>query len=438
MVHSLIARTALQLYRALGVLATPAIHAHLRRRCRRGREDPARLGERFGHAGVARPPGSLVWLHASSVGESLSCLVLIREIGKRWPTAKLLMTTGTVTSARLMGERLPSGVIHQFAPIDHPSAVRRFFAHWRPDLGLIVESELWPNLLTGARRFGVELILVNGRISPASFRSWRRYRPIIRYLLETFDLVIAQTPEDQARFDELGAPATACHGNLKFAAEPLAADSAELAAVETALNERPRWLAASTHPGEEEMVATAHRIAAERHAGLVTLIAPRHPDRGSEIADRLRGAGFTVARRGAGEAMSSATEIYIADTLGELGIWYRAAEVVFVGGSLIPKGGQNPLEPAKLNCAVLCGPHIANFQRMTDEMAAAGAIRRIADAADLGAAVAELLSDAESSHRLAAAGRSYANEQTQVLASVLRSLEPHFSDLESRHGGVEV
>jgi 3-deoxy-D-manno-octulosonic-acid transferase len=397
----LLASGALALYRTAGNLATPLIRLQLRRRQGRGREDPARLEERFGRTGRARPAGRLVWLHASSVGEAISTLSLIGALQARWSDLNFLLTTGTVSSARLMEKRLPADVVHQFAPIDQAVAVDRFFDHWRPDLGLIVESELWPNLLNTARVRGIELVLVNGRMSSRSFRSWRRFRPLIRHLLESFSLVLAQSPEDRERFRRLGAAETRCPGNLKFAAAPLADETATRSDMEAALGPRPRWLAASSHPGEEERIAPAHQIAAAQIPGLMTLIVPRHPERGPVIAQSLAVSGLRVRRRGAGELPGADTEIYLADTLGELGLWYRLVDVAFMGGTLVAKGGQNPLEPAKLDCAILYGPHAANFQRIIDEMRAADALCPVANAQALGTAVARLLKDDAERCRLA-------------------------------------
>jgi 3-deoxy-D-manno-octulosonic-acid transferase len=376
MLETLVADGVLGLYRLVGRAGRPLVRGHLRRRAERGREDAGRLGERFGHAGRERPEGPLVWFHGASVGESLSALPLIGRVREAWPGLNLLVTTGTVTSAKLLAERLPEGVIHQYIPIDLPTEVGRFLDHWRPDLGLLIESELWPNLLTAAHQRAVELILVNGRMSKASYKSWRRLPPVIRRLLTLFSLTLAQTPENQRHFKELGAVDPQCLGNLKFAAPPLSADAQALAALTETLGDRPRWLAASTHPGEDELAAEVHTNLAGRRPGLLTLIVPRHPGRGPDIAQSLGARGLAVARRGAGQAPSDHTEVYVADTIGELGLWYRLAKVVFVGGSLVPHGGQNLLEPAAQGCAILCGPHTMNFARIADDLAAAGALRR--------------------------------------------------------------
>jgi len=421
-------------YRLCGRLAGPLVRRVLRSRAARGREDPARLSERLGRAGRPRPLGPLIWIHASSVGESLSVLPLIARLRRDRPGLAVLVTTGTVTSARLMAERLPAGAFHQYAPVDLPRAVAGFLDHWRPALGLIVESELWPNLLLAARRRGIPLALINARLSGRSARRWRRFRPLAAHLLRQFSLILAQSPEDQARLRALGAPDPRSLGNLKAAAPPLAADAAEVARLRAAIAGRPCWLAASTHPGEEPVVGAAHAALAADRPKLLTLLAPRHPDRGPEIAAALRAAGHRVALRSAGEPLAPETGIYMADTIGEMGLWYRLAEIAFMGGSLVPKGGQNPLEPAKLDCAVLYGPHTANFARIAEGLCAAGAAARVSDAASLAAAVAGLLDDPAAHAQAIAAGRTFAAAQAGVLDAVVAALAP----LLERAGGSSV
>jgi 3-deoxy-D-manno-octulosonic-acid transferase len=315
-------------------------------------------------------------------------------------------------------------VIHQYAPVDLEAAVRRFVEHWHPSAGLLLESEFWPTLLHRTRAAGCALAVVNGRISPASYHSWRRLMPVIRSLLDPFELILAQSPEDRAHFEALGARRVECLGNLKFAGPPLAADPDAIAALQAAIGERPLWLAASTHPGEDEIAAEVHAKLAPAHPGLLTLIAPRHPERGETIAAMLRGRGLAVARRAASEVPGRETAIYIADTIGEMGLWYRLAGIAFVGGSLVPHGGQNPLEPAKLGCAILCGPHTGNFRQVTREMIASCAQRPVADAAALADAVGTLLGDPAASETMAEAARRYAETQAGVLDAVVRALAP--------------
>ena len=411
-------------YRLISAAATPLVRRHLRQRVARGREDGARLTERFGHPGIARPAGPLIWIHGASVGESLSALPLIARIREDWPGLNLLMTTGTVTSARLMAERLPKGVIHQYAPVDLPAAVRRFLAHWRPALGLIMESEFWPNLLLQARARGTVLALVNGRMSAASYASWRRFRPMIRHLLGQFEVALAQSREDEAHLRDLGAARPLRLGNLKFAAPPLAANPGELATLEAAVGPRPRWLAASTHPGEEEIVAEVHARLATRTPDLLTVLVPRHPDRGLAIAEAFAARGLEVVLRSRGRPITPETAVYLADSIGEMGLWYRLCEVIFIGGSLIPKGGQNLLEPAKLGCAIVCGPHMTNFLRVTEEMGRVDALRRVADAEQLADTVSWLIEDAPARAGMIQAAADYAGTQADALDRIVAALEP--------------
>jgi 3-deoxy-D-manno-octulosonic-acid transferase len=399
------------LYRLAGRIGTPLVHIHLRRRARRGREEIGRLAERLGKAGRPRPAGPLAWLHAASVGEALSCLALVDRLRVQRPELGLLMTTGTVTSARLMAERLPQGVIHQYAPVDLPAAVEGFLDHWRPDLALIVESELWPNLLGAAARRGVALALVNGRMSAASYRAWRRFRPLIRRLLGRFSLVLAQSPQDRERLAALGAEAPICAGNLKFAAAVPPADPAELAALAEALAGRSCWLAASTHAGEEAIAARVHAALAAKKPDLVTVITPRHPERGPQIAKALAASGLHAELRSHGETIGPGTGIYLADTIGELGLWYRLAEVAFVGGSLVARDGQNLIEPAKLGRAILTGPRT-------------GALGQVAGGDGLTAEVGRLLADAPARVAMGRAAEAYAAARSDVLDEVLAALAP--------------
>lgn len=419
-------------YRGLTVLLGPAIRLYLRRRLSRGKEDAHRFHEREGQPSRPRPPGPLLWIHAASVGEAVSTLALIDRLAAERPAINMLVTTGTVTSARLLATRLPTGFAwHQYVPVDRPSYVRRFLDHWRPNLALWIESELWPNLIVETRRRGVPLILLNGRMSVGSFRRWSRLPTLIRPLLQSFDLCLAQDAVQAERLARLGAPRTLTVGDLKAAAAPLPVDSAELAAVQSAIGDRPHWLAASTHEGEEEMAAEAHVGLKARFPRLLTLIAPRYPGRGEEIAASLRAHGLTVARRSRGEPIVEATDIYLADTLGELGLFYRVAGIAFIGGSMGGRGGHNPLEAALLDCAVLHGPDMANAAAMAEALRAAAGAETVADSATLASALARLLADPEARARRAAGAATAAARQRHVLDAVLERLAPWLDPLEA-------
>ncbi|MDR3512403.1 MAG: glycosyltransferase N-terminal domain-containing protein [Caulobacteraceae bacterium] len=352
-------------YRLATGLAEPLVPLLLDRRARRGKEDPARLGERLGRAGVARPPGPVAWLHGASVGEALSLLPLIDALAQARPDLTLLVTSGTRTAAELLGRRLPPHAIHQYAPVDGPAATRRFLDFWRPSLGVFVESELWPNLLLQARARGVRLALLSAKLSDASLRNWTRFGEAARALLGAFDLVLAQDERAAGRLASLGIEAAGL-ADLKFGAAPLPADEAALAALRTEIGERPVILAASTHPGEDALIlarfADAMEIPPLAARAPLLVIVPRHPERGAAVASLAADDGLAVSRQGAGEPIGEA-QVRVADALGELGLWYRLASLAVIGGSLVDGvGGHNPLEPARLGCAFVSGPLVANWQ----------------------------------------------------------------------------
>lgn len=415
---------ALTLYRALTRLGGPLLARHVHRRMAEGKEDPARLGERFGYAGEARPAGTLVWVHGASVGEAMSVYPLIERLCAAGAPAHVLLTTGTVTSARLSAERLPIGARHQFAPIDRPGDVERFLDHWRPDSALWVESELWPNLVTATAGRGIPMVLVNARMSAASARRWRYAPGLVRTLLHCFTLCLAQSEVDGERLSALGARLVRCPGNLKDAAPPLPVNDYSDAGLGAAILARPRWLAASTHDGEEATAGEVHTALEAALPGLLTLVVPRHPDRGGAIATRLRSQGLNVAQRSRDEPITHATDVYLADTLGELGYFYRLAGIAFVGGSLVPHGGQNPLEPARLDCALLTGPHTDNFAPIMSALRDAEAVDEVSDAVSLARAVENLLNDDNKRIQRAQAARAVATAASDVLDRVMAEIAP--------------
>ncbi len=418
-------RLPLALYRAVTDAAIGPIEAYLRARQRRGKEDAARAGERRGRPGMARPDGPLVWVHGASVGEALSALPLIEALRQRRPALNILVTTGTVTSARLLADRLPPGAVHQYVPVDRAPWVRAFLDHWRPDAVVWLESDLWPNMLAAIGLRGLPAALVNARISERSARRWARWAPgSARRLLSVFACCLAQSQADAERLRRLGAPAVATLGNLKLAAAPLPADPAALEVMRQALAGRPVWLAASTHEGEEALAGEVHRRLQARHPGLLTIIVPRHHLRGAAIAASLRGQGLAVARRGDGSIPDASDQIYLADTMGELGLFYRLSQIAFVGKSLRGHGGQNPLEPARLGCALVCGPHMENFAEIVAGLRAADALETVADGDGLAAAIDALLSDPDLRARRAAAARGHAEAAAGVVERMLDAVVP--------------
>lgn len=420
-----------RLYRGLTTLGGPLISLYLDRRRRRGKEDAQRFPERLGRPGQPRPPGPLVWIHAASVGESLSMLPLVERLCAR--RLSVLLTTGTVTSARMMVERLPKGALHQYVPVDRMAYVRGFLDHWRPDLALWAESEFWPNLLAESHRRGIPQVLVQGRISARSFAGWKRVPGFIRTLLSGFDLCLAQTGEDAYRLKALGGRDVRCLGNLKYAVPPLPADRAELDRLGHAVAGRRLWLAASTHPGEDGIIAGAHLALADRFPGLLTVIVPRHPNRGPDIARELLALGLSPALRSSGELPHAGSHVYVADTMGELGLFYRLADIVFMGKSLAVGGGQNPFEPARIGAAVLFGPAMDNFPDMAPRMIAAGAALMVADGAALAATLGRLLDDPDLTTRMKEAALAWSAAEAGVLDAVDGALAPMLDRLEAHH-----
>lgn len=421
-------------YRFLTTLGAPAIQIYLGRRIKAGKEDPHRFNERLGRAALARPDGPLIWLHGASVGEAISLLTLIDRLKTAVPAANILVTTGTVTSARMLADRLPKGAVHQYVPVDRMAYVRRFLDHWRPDLTLWAESEFWPNLISETAVRGNPLVLVNGRISPRSFKGWSWAPKFISGLLGGFALCLGQTEGDAERLRALGAAGARSVGNLKFAADPLPADAARLADLRAATAGRPLWLAASTWAGEEDIAWRVHQDQAAAHPGLLTIIVSRHPNRGADVAAQLAAQGARVKRRGAGDMPDAGTEVYIADTMGELGLFFTLAPVVFMGKSLSADGGQNLLEPARLGCAVLHGPRMTNFADMGARMAAAGASLPVADGAGLSAAVGRLLGNTGEAEAFAVRARTFAQAEAGVIDRLMAELTPYLQRLDGAKG----
>jgi 3-deoxy-D-manno-octulosonic-acid transferase len=417
------------LYRAATPPLGPLVYVYLKRRLKRGKEDPVRFRERRGLPGKARPPGPLVWIHAASVGEATAMLALIERLLRERPALQILVTTGTVTSARLLERRLPLRAWHQFAPVDLPHWIGRFLNHWRPDLALWVESELWPNLVLETHARGVPMVLLNGRLSARSFTRWQRFPGLIRPVLSAFALCLAQDHEQAERLRRLGARSIAVAGDLKAAADALPVDASQLESLRQQIGRRPVWLAASTHPGEEEIIADVHRELSITCSNLLTVIVPRHPARGAAIAAILSDRGLRAARRCHGEPITDRTDVYLADTMGELGLLYAVAGIAFVGGSLVAKGGHNPFEAARLDCAVLHGPHVANCAGMAADLDAAGAAETVSNAGELALAVSALLADPYLRAERAAAGRRVAAAGLGVLDAVLTRLAPWLDPL---------
>ncbi len=417
----------LKLYRLATIAATPLASAALNWRASYGKEDPARWGERMGQSDRPRPPGRLVWLHGASLGESLSLLPLIERFIQRG--LEVLVTSGTVSSARVLTARLPAGAFHQYAPLDAPKFVERFLDHWKPDIAVFAESELWPNIVTAVRARGAPLVLANARISRKSAERWRSVPGAAKSVFGAVDLCLAQDSDNAARFLALGARCVRIAGNLKFDVPPPPADSAKLAEFNGAIGARPAWAAVSTHPGEEEIVLDAHVELAARTPGLLTIIAPRHRERGAEIVERARARGLKAALRSQDGEPRRDVDVYVADSVGELGLVFRSVGVVLMGKSLVPGGGQNPIEPAKLGCAILYGPHVENFAEVYGELAGVKAAARVTDAASLARAAHYLLSEPSRMRKMGRAGAETVEKLGGASRGIMNAVEPYLAQL---------
>ncbi|MBI05224.1 MAG: 3-deoxy-D-manno-octulosonic acid transferase [Pelagibacteraceae bacterium] len=414
-------------YRAITWISGPLINHYLSRRLKAGKEDPHRFEERKGSASCRRPEGPLVWIHAASVGESLSMISLIDRLTLERPEITILMTSGTVSSARLLHNRLPETVIHQYIPVDRVPWVKRFLDHWKPNLALWVESEFWPSVLSEVKEREIPTLLMNARISAASFRGWRRAPWMIGQLLETFDLCMAQTELDADRLRALGAKNVACPGNLKFAAAPLPTDADAQSEFDSSIAGRPRWVAFSTHSGEEEVIADTHEILIRSLPDLLTIVVPRHPERAGAIEKILSERNLSVSVRSRSEPVNASKFVLLADTIGELGLFFRATDIAFVGGTLVPHGGQNPIEPARLGCAIVHGVHMENFLAAQGELMTAGASSVARSADELAKEIGTLLSNSVVRQRRMAAARSVADGKQGILDAVFLHIDPYLN-----------
>jgi 3-deoxy-D-manno-octulosonic-acid transferase len=409
-------------YRNVTGALEPWVPKVLERRAARGKEDLGRINERMGRAMAPRPRGPLIWLHGASVGESLSLLPLVEALTIRRPDLGILVTSGTVTAAELLSRRLPPRAIHQYVPVDAPHVAAQFLDHWQPGAAIFAESELWPNLLMAAEDRDIRLALLGARISAESARGWSHARGAARRLFAAFDLILAQDAMSRARFESLGAVVDG-ELDLKQTAAPLPCNDHELARLKAEIGGRPVLVAASTHPGEDERIARAFQAANLPDALLI--LVPRHPDRAPHIAHALQGLGLSVARRMAGEHFTPAIQVYLADTLGELGLFFRLAQAVVMGGSLMGGvGGHNPLEPARLHLPVITGADVTNFRESYAGLIAAGAAVMASDQAALNAAVAALMADPSRAKAMGDLAFQEADQGQETLARALAALEP--------------
>jgi 3-deoxy-D-manno-octulosonic-acid transferase len=422
----------LRLYRKLSAAVVPFAPALINRRLKKGKEDPARVDERRGISEDIRPHGPLVWIHGASVGEVMAAAALIERL--RALNMRILLTSGTVTSAAIVAKRFPADIIHQYVPYDSPRYVARFLDHWRPSLALFIESDLWPNLILSSAARRLPMVLINGRMSHRSFPRWRRMAGTISALLGRFDICLAQSEVDAERFAALGSRNVVTTGNLKLDVPAPPADPAKLDRLLTMTRGRPIIVAASTHPGEESILLEAHRTLARFFPSLLTVIVPRHPHRGEAIARTIPAARLHVALRSREELPTATTDIYVADTMGELGLFYRLAPIVFMGGSLIEHGGQNPIEAVKLGASIVHGPHIFNFSDIYDALDSAGGARSADTVETLVKQLGQLLADPVARESSVAAAANVVGELGGALDRTLAALEPYLLQLRLEMG----
>jgi 3-deoxy-D-manno-octulosonic-acid transferase len=422
----------LRMYQHLSAGLVPLAPVLIKRRLKQGKEDPERVGERRGLSRDVRPHGPLVWIHGASVGEVLAAAALIERL--RDLNLRILLTSGTVTSAAVVAKRFAPDVIHQYVPYDSPRYVARFLDHWKPSLALFIESDLWPNLILAGAARRVPMVLINGRMSPRSFPRWRRMYGTISALLSRFDICLAQSKTDAERYSALGGRDVVTTGNLKLDVPAPPADPAKLERLMAMTRGRPIIVAASTHPGEDEMLVAAHRSLVGHFPQLLTVIVPRHPDRGSQMSGMITASGLKPALRSREELPTAATDVYIADTMGELGLFYRLSPIVFMGGSLIHHGGQNPIEAIKLGAAIVHGPHVFNFGDVYEALDASGGARQADTQEILVKHLGQLLADPAMRDKMQRAGHGVVEDLGGALNRTMTALEPYLLQLRIEMG----
>jgi 3-deoxy-D-manno-octulosonic-acid transferase len=422
----------LRIYQKLSTAMVPLAPALIKRRLKQGKEDPERIGERRGLSRSIRPQGPLVWIHGASVGEVLAAAALIEKL--RALNIRILLTSGTVTSAAIVAKRFPADIIHQYVPYDSPRYVARFLDHWRPSLALFVESDLWPNLILSSAARRLPMVLINGRMSHRSFPRWRRITATISALLGRFDVCLAQSQVDAERFTALGSRNVVTTGNLKLDVAAPPADPAKLERLMAVTRGRPIIVAASTHPGEEELWLETHRTLAGFFPSLLSVVVPRHPDRGEAIARAITASGLHAALRSREELPTATTDIYVADTMGELGLFYRLSPIVFMGGSLVPHGGQNPIEAVKLGASIVHGPHVFNFTDVYQALDGAGGARQADTPEALVKQLGQLLADPAARESSVDAAERVVERLGGALERTLAALEPYLLQLRLEMG----
>ena len=415
----------LKLYRAATDIVGPALPLWIKYRASKGKEDAARLSERRGIPSLSRPPGALVWMHGASVGECTMLLPLIAKMRSNRPDLNILLTVGTVTAAKVMAERLPAGAFHQYVPLDRRKYVKTFLEHWAPDMAIWAESEIWPNMIMQADTRCIKMALLNARMSEKTLNGWIKRKASAEAIFSRFDLILAA---DKRTGDSLGCFTSrniAATGNLKDAAPALPAPEEALRELREAVTGRPVWCAASTHAGEDELILRAHKDVIAAHPNALLILAPRHPERREEVLGLIHSSGYAAAMRSQGQPINADTNIYLFDTIGEMGLAYQLAALTFMCGSLV-KGlsGHNPLEPARLGSAVMTGGHIASFADIYNTMFKFNAALRILSPEIIGKEVASLLDKPKQLSALQNKALRFAKSRNDVLAFVWSELLP--------------
>ena len=405
-------------YFGLSWLGAPFVLAYLKWRAFKGHEDKNRLHERKGVASVRRPEKSLLWVHAVSVGESVAALTIIQAILKKYPEVHVLLTTTTVSSAKVVEKRLPKNTTHQFCPVDTPQAVRRFLDHWQPDLAIWIESELWPNLIHETQEKGIPTILLNGRMSLKSFSNWQKLKGMISPLLARLDLCAVQSEEQASFFKTLGAKTVSIMGNVKLMTMPLDVDSKQYQTLKKEMRGRPVWLAASTHPGEEEIILQAHKTLQKDCPDLLTILVPRHIERAPALQRLALKEGIPSALR-TKTASLAGIEVYIGNTLGEMGLFYALSPLVLMGATLVPKGGHNPIEAVQMGAFVIHGHHTFNNPQLYDTLASLGFSKRIQDVSQIPLLVLPWLKKQKESFEEPLSLKAYREDGLQNLMNLL-------------------
>lgn len=425
----------LRAYRRLSAALTPLAPVLIRQRLKKNKEDPARLDERRGISQIERPAGPLVWIHGASVGEALAAAALIERL--RALGMRILLTSGTVTSAEIIAKRFPADIIHQYIPYDSPRFVARFLDHWKPSLALFIESDLWPNLIIAAAKRRLPMVLINARMSQRSFPRWQKFSATIGALLGRFETCLAQSETDAERFSALGARSVRVTGNLKLDVQAPPGDAAKLDKLMAVTRGRPIIVASSTHPGEEEIILETHKTLTSFFPKLLTVIVPRHAHRGADIAQMIAASGAQVALRSREELPHAGTDIYVADTMGELGLFYRLSPVVFIGGSLVPHGGQNPIEAVKLGASVVHGPHVFNFTDVYEALDGAGGAKLADSSEQLVKQLGQMLGNDAARDAAIEAGHRVVERLGGALDRTLHALEPYLMQLRLEAGAYD-